>query len=69
MAIGPGKYDDVLTAAREQCEAIGAILIVLDGKLGSGFAVQAPPNYQFRLPRVLRTMADMIEADLKRYKQ
>ena len=42
MTVGAGgKYDTQLTEAKRQCEATSAVLIIIDGKYGSGFAVQA----------------------------
>jgi hypothetical protein len=63
MAIGPGKYDDLCETAREQAGAIGAILIIFDGKKGSGFSVQAPWELIDQMPEMLRTLARMIEED------
>lgn len=34
MAIGPGKYDDIATSAREQSGALGVIVIVIGGSRG-----------------------------------
>lgn len=65
MTWGPGKYDDVLTVARDSCEATGAVLIVFDGKHGNGFAVHATSPQLSALPDVLRHMANGIEADLR----
>jgi hypothetical protein len=65
---GPGKYDDVLTEAREKTKADGAVLIVMGGDKGDGFAVQVPIEKLFGLPDVLEYMAKQIRADLDRYK-
>lgn len=66
MALGPGKYDEVATAAREAAGAQAVILIVLNGAHGSGFSVQAVgEDISTRLPALLRTVADGIESDLK----
>ena len=40
MAVGPGKYDDAATKAREETKARGVALIVIGGEHGHGFAVQ-----------------------------
>lgn len=61
--IGPGKYDDICTSAREQAQASGAILIIVDGKLGSGFACQTDLKTLLMLPELLRELADQIEKD------
>jgi hypothetical protein len=61
-AHGPGKYDkecvDALVATDAQC----CILIVFDGKQGSGFSVNSrQPGAEKMLPKLLRSMADQIE--------
>lgn len=61
MPIGPGKYDDLATYVREKAEAAGAIVFVIDGNKGNGFAMQAPFDVTLRLPAMLRHMADEIE--------
>jgi hypothetical protein len=50
MTAGPGKYDAACTVARETTGAAAVVLIVLNGKDGSGMSVQAEG-------------ADQIEAD------
>ena len=37
---GPGKYDELCTAAREETKAVGVVLIVIDGEHGNGFSCQ-----------------------------
>jgi hypothetical protein len=64
MAIGPGRYDDLCTIVREQAQAAGAIVIVIDGKAGDGFACQASPATTATLPRMLESMAAQIRVDL-----
>jgi hypothetical protein len=61
--IGPGKYDNVLTAAREEARAEGALLIVFNGERGDGFSMQATPEITLALPKILRLLADDIERD------
>jgi hypothetical protein len=41
MASGPGKYDAICTVARETAGAQALVLIVLNGRHGSGFSVQS----------------------------
>lgn len=60
MALGPGKYDDLCTYVREQTEAKGAIVIVFDGKHGSGFSCQADGPTTLSLPRLLESVARQI---------
>ena len=66
MPIGPGKYDDACTEARASTGGESVVLIVIDGDRGSGFSIQAPPSMVFMLPSLLRTVADEIEANLKK---
>lgn len=40
MGIGPGKYDELCTLAREGAQAEGAVVIIFKGTRGSGFSVQ-----------------------------
>lgn len=40
MGIGPGKYDELCTMAREGAQAEGAVVIIFKGTRGSGFSVQ-----------------------------
>lgn len=63
MAMGPGKYDALASIVRTRAAAAGVIVIVLDGKRGSGFSVQATAEVTARLPEILRVMADEIEHD------
>jgi hypothetical protein len=66
MALGPGKYDEIATVAREAAGARAVILIVLNGAHGSGFSVQAiGEDISTHLPALLRTVADGIESDLR----
>ncbi len=65
--IGPGKYDDLCTEAREKSGAVAVIMIMLGGRHGSGFSVQAPLDVQVGLPQILRTVADQIEKDMKQW--
>jgi hypothetical protein len=64
MPVGPGKYDELCTYVREQVEAEGAILIVLNGKRGTGFSVQGTVEVHLKLPSILREMANQIECDV-----
>lgn len=64
MPLGPGKYDDICSKAREEAQASGLIAVFFDGKYGSGFCVQAPLDVQLNLPKLLRRLADDIETAL-----
>lgn len=67
MTVGPGKYDDIATQARETAKASGVVLIVLGGEQGHGFSVQTVGHSPMQsLPALLRTLADQIERDTDR---
>jgi len=65
MPVGPGKYDDLCTKVREETNASGAIVLIFGGAEGDGFSCQAPLDVTLKLPEVLRSMADQIEASLR----
>lgn len=60
----PGRYDEACTLARKAAGALGAVLMIFQGKAGDGFEVQLPADLVAELPRVLRDMADDIEKQL-----
>ena len=65
--IGPGKYDEECTALREKTGADAVLLLIFNGSKGNGFACQsADADVFFSIPRLLRNMADFIEADQER---
>jgi subtilisin family serine protease len=68
MAVGPGKYDDLATAVRSAAVARGVIVVVFGGNRGSGFSVQADGPTTLQLPKILRDLADQIDADLTKGK-
>jgi len=68
MALGPGKYDDVCSMARERVglggsEEIesdaggGVLLVVIGGNRGNGFACQADLETTLMLPDFLEHVA------------
>lgn len=62
MPIGPGKYDDLCTAARESANAEGCALIVINGAKGHGFSVQLEHLEDLvKLASALRVVADALE--------
>lgn len=61
----PGKYNEACTIARETAQAEGVALIVVNGKNGNGFSVQATPRILLALPDILESMAKAIREDLK----
>jgi|GEM_PF-1729312 hypothetical protein len=61
MPLGPRKYDEECTKIREETMAEGVLLIVINGKKGSGLSVQAPFEVSLALPAILRDTARQIE--------
>ena len=59
--LGPGKYDDLCGYVREKAEAIGAIVIIFQGKDGHGFSCQLPAEAISGIPDILRQIAKQIE--------
>jgi hypothetical protein len=64
--IGPGVYNKQCTKVLEETEAEGVVLLVIDGKHGSGFSCQGDLGIQLALPALLRGMADDIEEQHKK---
>ena len=50
MALGPGKYDALASLVRARSKAAGVVVMVFDGRQGSGFSVQASAEITSRLP-------------------
>jgi len=61
---GPGKYDEQCTYVREQTQAEGAIVLVLNGRRGTGFSVQGPLYVHELLADVLEHLAGAIRKSL-----
>jgi hypothetical protein len=61
---GPGKYDRLCTLVRDAAEAEGAVVIIFNGFLGTGFSVQTRPEIINNLPAILEQAAADIRADL-----
>ena len=64
MARGPGKYNILCKSAMDGARAKGALLIIFDGTLGDGIALQLTPLQMAAVPEILRFLADQIQADL-----
>jgi hypothetical protein len=68
MTIGPGKYDDVCTLARQAagCDETGGavVLIVIGGRHGNGFSMQSDLDTLNMLPDLLEQMAKQIRSDV-----
>lgn len=72
MAFVPGKYDDLATYVREQTQATGVIVVVIDGNKGPGFSQQwrvahgGMPDALFSAAKALRSVADQMQSDARR---
>lgn len=68
MSVGPGEYDHLCTQVREQANAQGAIVIIIEGEKGTGFSIQAPLNVILKLPAILDDVAHQIRSDMNKRK-
>lgn len=62
--IGPGKYDDVADIMAHAFQCDGLLLIVSNGKLGSGVSCKLSPEGFAKMPKILRRIADEMEKDI-----
>ena len=61
---GPGKYDELCTAAREETKAVAVVLIVINGEHGNGFSCQTHDlTLLAKIPDILESVAAGIRAD------
>lgn len=65
MAFGPGRYDDLCTFVREQAgiedgAVGGALVVIIGGKDGVGFSLQADAQTTAQLPGLLEAVAKQI---------
>lgn len=66
--LGKGRYDDVCTEIRKSTKADGVMLMVVNGRDGSGISMQATPAMMMILPDILEGMAAYIRKDLAKLK-
>lgn len=68
MTVGPGKYDEVCTVARELAGADGCILIILNGIRGNGLSIQSQFSVQVNEELLQKTpeILERLAADLRR---
>ena len=57
------KYERVAEVARIMSEGEAVVLVVLNGKEGSGYAVHADSGLSELLPPILRRIAKLIEPE------
>ena len=65
MTEGKVIYNDMATLLLRFTQASAVIAIVLDGNQGSGFAIHAREGFTWDFPKVLREIADKLEAGKK----
>lgn len=64
MAAGKGIYGDECDEMQERTKAQTIVLVIIDGKKGSGFSMNSTDqSMHLKLPGMLRLMADEIERD------
>jgi len=61
---GGGRYEHEVSELRKKIQAHGVIVAVFHGDRGDGFEVQIPPQVAHLVPKVLREIADKMEADV-----
>jgi hypothetical protein len=61
---GSGRYDDLCKYVCEQSHAGTAVVVVINGRLGSGFSVQGHLPDLRRLPDMLDNLALAIRLDV-----
>ena len=64
MPPGGGLYGDVASVVLMETQADGVIMIILNGRRGSGFSVAVAEELILDVPEALRRLADDIDRDL-----
>jgi len=64
MPPGGGLYGDVASVVLMETQADGVIMIILNGRRGSGFSVAIAEELILDVPEALRRLADDIDRDL-----
>lgn len=62
---GGGKYEREVKELRKKIHAAGVIVAVCRGDRGHGFEIQMPAELVHLVPKVLREMANTVEADME----
>lgn len=63
MPVGAGKYDAECQRIFFELEAETVVIAIINGPKGNGFSVNSvDPDAHKKLPAMLRSMADQIEA-------
>jgi hypothetical protein len=57
------KYERIAEVARVMSEGEAVVLVVVNGKEGTGYAVHADSGLKELLPAILRRVAQMIEPE------
>ena len=64
MAYGSGKYGELAITVQELTQARAVVVAVIGGDKGHGFEViSSIPNFDSKVPQLLRSTADEIEKD------
>lgn len=65
MALGPGKYDELCTQAREGAQAEGAVVVIFNGTRGTGFSVQGSIAVHKIVRDTLNAMVAGVRGDMR----
>jgi hypothetical protein len=69
MPVGPSKYDSEVSELRARIKADGIVLIVFGGDRGPGFCTQLSFEMTLATPKILRELAQQIEANIPELRQ
>jgi hypothetical protein len=59
----PSNYDKICSAARLMANAKGAVLLIYDGRNGSGLSVQCDARLLKHLPALMHAAADELQRE------
>jgi hypothetical protein len=65
MTEGKVNYADLASMALRFTQGSAVITVVIDGNQGSGFAIQAREGFTFDVAKVMRDIADKLDASKK----
>jgi hypothetical protein len=66
MEMKPGKYDELCNYVRAEADAVGALVMVLDGPRGFGWSCKGDESIVMKLPTILERMAKEIRAAMEK---
>lgn len=60
-----GKYSAMCDEVFNRTRAEGTVVVIYNGDKGNGFSAVGSPDFLLELPKILRLMADQMEAEDK----